>query len=66
MYTKQRARAMTQNTPPLRSRVWFDNPASPDMTAPYLERYPMSIDEPQSDRPITGIAQTMGLPRYSH
>ena len=36
------------------------------MTAPYLERYPMSIDEPQSDRPITGIAQTMGLPRYSH
>ena len=46
---------------PLRSRAWFDNPASPDMTALYLERYlnyGLSIEELQSDRPIIGIAQT--------
>jgi len=54
---------MTQNTPkaPLRSRAWFDNPASPDMTALYLERYlnyGLSMEELQSDRPIIGIAQT--------
>lgn len=45
----------------LRSRAWFDNPASPDMTALYLERYlnyGLSIEELQSDRPIIGIAQT--------
>jgi dihydroxy-acid dehydratase len=23
----------------LRSRAWFDNPANPDMTALYIERY---------------------------
>ncbi|MBC2652386.1 dihydroxy-acid dehydratase family protein [Novosphingobium flavum] len=48
-------------TTPLRSRAWFDNPASPDMTALYLERYlnyGLSIEELQSDRPIIGIAQT--------
>jgi dihydroxy-acid dehydratase len=47
--------------PPLRSRAWFDNPANPDMTALYLERYlnfGLSIAEMQSDRPIIGIAQT--------
>jgi dihydroxy-acid dehydratase len=47
--------------PPLRSRAWFDNPANPDMTALYLERYlnfGLSIAELQSDRPIIGIAQT--------
>ena len=47
--------------PPLRSRAWFDNPASPDMTALYLERYlnyGLSMEELQSDRPIIGIAQT--------
>ena len=57
---------MTRNTPSLRARVWFDNPASPDRAALYLDRYLMSIDKLQSDRPITGIAQTMGLPRDSH
>ncbi len=45
----------------LRSRAWFDNPANPDMTALYLERYlnfGLSVAELQSDRPIIGIAQT--------
>jgi dihydroxy-acid dehydratase len=45
----------------LRSRAWFDNPDSPDMTALYLERYlnyGLTMDELQSDRPIVGIAQT--------
>jgi len=45
----------------LRSRAWFDNPASPDMTALYVERYlnyGISLAELQSDRPIIGIAQT--------
>ncbi|QGN54152.1 IlvD/Edd family dehydratase [Novosphingobium sp. Gsoil 351] len=47
--------------PRLRSRSWFDNPANPDMTALYLERYlnfGLSRDELQSSRPIIGIAQT--------
>jgi len=47
--------------PKLRSRAWFDNPANPDMTALYLERYMnfgLSLEELQSDRPIIGIAQT--------
>ena len=45
----------------LRSREWFDDPAYPDMTALYLERYlnfGLSLDELQSGRPIIGIAQT--------
>lgn len=45
----------------LRSRAWFDNPANPDMTALYIEKYlnyGLSIEELQSDRPIIGIAQT--------
>jgi dihydroxy-acid dehydratase len=45
----------------LRSRAWFDNPANPDMTALYLERYlnfGLTLDELQSDKPIIGIAQT--------
>lgn len=54
---------MTQGIamPALRSRAWFDNPASPDMTALYLERYlnyGITLEELQSDRPIIGIAQT--------
>jgi dihydroxy-acid dehydratase len=46
---------------PLRSRAWFDNPANPDMTALYLERYlnyGLSLAELQSGKPIIGIAQT--------
>ncbi|MBS0419868.1 MAG: dihydroxy-acid dehydratase family protein [Proteobacteria bacterium] len=45
----------------LRSRSWFDDPAHPDMTALYVERYTnfgLSVEELQSDRPIIGIAQT--------
>jgi dihydroxy-acid dehydratase len=45
----------------LRSRAWFDNPASPDMTALYLERYlnfGLSLEELRSGKPIIGIAQT--------
>ncbi|MEF2553936.1 IlvD/Edd family dehydratase [Aurantimonas sp. A2-1-M11] len=48
-------------TGPLRSRAWFDNPANPDMTALYLERYlnfGLSQEELQSGKPIIGIAQT--------
>ena len=45
----------------LRSRQWFNNPANPDMTALYVERYlnyGLSLEELQSDRPIIGIAQS--------
>jgi dihydroxy-acid dehydratase len=45
----------------LRSRAWFDNPANPDMTALYLERYlnfGLTLDELRSGKPIIGIAQT--------
>jgi dihydroxy-acid dehydratase len=45
----------------LRSRAWFDNPANPDMTALYLERYlnyGITLGELQSGKPIIGIAQT--------
>ncbi len=45
----------------LRSRAWFDNPANPDMTALYLERYlnfGLTVQELQSGKPIIGIAQT--------
>jgi dihydroxy-acid dehydratase len=47
--------------PKLRSRAWFDNPANPDMTAIYLERYlnfGLTQNELQSGMPIIGIAQT--------
>jgi dihydroxy-acid dehydratase len=52
---------MTDDTPRLRSRSWFDNPDNIDMTALYLERYlnfGLSQDELQSGKPIIGIAQT--------
>jgi dihydroxy-acid dehydratase len=45
----------------LRSRLWFDNPQNPDLTALYVERYlnyGLSLEELQSDRPIIGISQT--------
>ncbi|HRE22598.1 MAG TPA: IlvD/Edd family dehydratase, partial [Rhabdaerophilum sp.] len=45
----------------LRSRQWYDNPANPDMTALYLERYlnfGLTREELQSGKPIIGIAQT--------
>src|SRR6195256_803555 len=45
----------------LRSKLWFDNPENPGMTALYLERYlnyGLTRAELQSGRPIIGIAQT--------
>ena len=45
----------------LRSQQWWDNPANPDMTALYLERYlnfGLTRAELQSGRPVIGIAQT--------
>lgn len=45
----------------LRSRKWFDNPADPEMTALYLERYlnyGLTRKELQSGKPIIAIAQT--------
>jgi dihydroxy-acid dehydratase len=45
----------------LRSQAWWDNPAHPEMTALYLERflnYGLTREELQSGRPIIGIAQT--------
>ncbi len=45
----------------LRSRNWFNNPADPEMTALYLERYlnyGLTREELQSNKPIIGVAQT--------
>ncbi|HEX2556024.1 MAG TPA: IlvD/Edd family dehydratase [Microvirga sp.] len=45
----------------LRSRLWFDNPDNPGMTALYLERYlnfGLTAKELQGRKPIIGIAQT--------
>src|ERR1700716_3172794 len=45
----------------LRSKLWFDNPENPGMTALYLERYlnyGLTQAELQSGKPIIGIAQT--------
>jgi dihydroxy-acid dehydratase len=55
--------AKTQKPSPqrLRSRLWFDNPDNPGMTALYLERYlnfGLTKEELTSGKPIIGIAQT--------
>src|SRR6186997_2297829 len=45
----------------LRSKLWFDNPDNPGMTALYLERYlnyGLTQAELQSGKPLIGIAQT--------
>jgi dihydroxy-acid dehydratase len=45
----------------LRSRLWFDNPDNPGMTALYLERYlnfGLTRQELTSGKPIIGIAQS--------
>ncbi len=61
---KAKAQAKTARTPQaqdLRSRQWFNNPANPDMTALYLERYMnfgLSRAELQAGKPIIGIAQS--------
>lgn len=49
------------NRRPLRSEAWLNDPASPGMTAIYLERllnYGLTPGELQSGRPIIGIAQS--------
>jgi dihydroxy-acid dehydratase len=52
----------TPSAPPkLRSKLWFDNPDNPGMTALYLERYlnyGITPAELRSGKPIIGIAQT--------
>ena len=51
----------SQRRPKLRSRLWFDNPDNPGMTAIYLERYlnfGLTRKELTSGKPIIGIAQT--------
>src|SRR5450755_2814449 len=56
--------AMTEDRnakPRLRSRLWFDNPDNPGMTALYLERYlnyGLTRNELTSGKPIIAIAQT--------
>jgi dihydroxy-acid dehydratase len=55
------ARMASAREKPLRSRLWFDDPRNPKMTALYLERYlnyGLTRAELQSSRPIIGIAQT--------
>ena len=45
----------------LRSKLWFDNPENPGMTALYIERYlnfGLTPEELRSGKPIIGIAQT--------
>ncbi|MGG7564891.1 IlvD/Edd family dehydratase [Rhodovulum sp. DZ06] len=52
---------MTKKPEELRSRLWFDNPLDPEMTALYLERYlnyGITREELQGGKPIIGIAQT--------
>src|SRR5499426_352858 len=52
---------MAKGKKELRSRLWFDNPDNPGMTALYLERYlnyGLTREELQSGKPIIGIAQT--------
>lgn len=49
------------NKTQLRSRLWFDNPDDPEMTALYLEKYinfGLTWEELRSGKPIIGIAQT--------
>src|SRR5262245_11934446 len=56
-----RGRSRSVSTTQLRSQLWWDNPANPDMTALYLERYlnfGLTRGELQTGRPIIGIAQT--------
>jgi dihydroxy-acid dehydratase len=53
--------SMKSRARPLRSQLWFDNPANPGMTALYLERYlnyGLTSKELRSGKPIIGIAQT--------
>ena len=58
------AKKSKRQVPPkgvLRSRLWFDNPDNPGMTALYLERYlnnGLTKEELTGGKPIIGIAQS--------
>lgn len=58
---KKTTKTKTPPGPRLRSRLWFDNPDNPGMTALYLERYlnyGLTQEELTSGKPIIGIAQS--------
>jgi len=53
--------AVSRENRRLRSKLWFDNPDNPGMTALYIERYlnfGLTPGELRSGKPIIGIAQT--------
>src|SRR6188768_1179528 len=57
----KKAKPQGPRTGALRSRLWFDNPDNPGMTALYLERYlnnGLTKEELTSGKPIIGIAQS--------
>ena len=59
--TKSNGGAKAEPKRQLRSRLWFDNPDNPGMTALYIERYlnfGLTPGELRSGKPIIGIAQT--------
>jgi dihydroxy-acid dehydratase len=59
--SKSNGGAKGEGKRPLRSRLWFDNPENPGMTALYIERYlnfGLTPGELRSGKPIIGIAQT--------
>ncbi len=59
--TKSNGGSNSEAKRPLRSRLWFDNPENPGMTALYIERYlnfGLTPGELRSGKPIIGIAQT--------
>ncbi len=61
MTDARKAAGETKGKRPLRSRLWFDNPDNPGMTALYIERYlnfGLTPAELRSGKPIIGIAQT--------
>jgi dihydroxy-acid dehydratase len=61
MIDSRKAGGETPGNRPLRSRLWFDNPDNPGMTALYIERYlnfGLTPAELRSGKPIIGIAQT--------
>jgi dihydroxy-acid dehydratase len=58
---KKSAKTPSPRPGALRSRLWFDNPDNPGMTALYLERYlnnGLTKEELTGGKPIIGIAQS--------
>src|SRR5271169_2063099 len=59
--TSKNGKKGEDRTRKLRSKLWFDNPENPGMTALYIERYlnfGLTPAELRSGKPIIGIAQT--------